>query len=453
MHIRNIARAGHAALTRVRGAVASNWFKPFRSAGLLLAGRSVRGVLTLAYVAVAARALGVSDFGSLMLIQTLAMAFSKLAGIPSWQTLLSYGTTPLIDNDRGQFHRILKFAFLLDGLAALSGVVLVLAVMLPAANLVAVPPVDQPAARIYGLGVIFGALASAPGGVLRMLDRFDLLAVHSTLTPVIRLLGASILWATGGGVTGFLVVWFVGWLAGTGFLWIVSLRLLVRGGYLRGLTWSFFGLGRPARGIWRFTLMAYLNSTLSMVQLRLPLLGAGILFGPAAAGLFRVAQQIAEVTVGPVARLLLPSMYPELSRLHAEERWAELRIMMARTMFLLAGLASVVVIILVLFGQSLISLIAGAGFVSAYPVMLWLAAGGALESVTAPIEPLLLSSGHAGKAAFARALATGVFVVALIVLMTALGLVGAGMAYVFYAVTLGLLFASAALRLGYGRQT
>src|SRR5689334_14256447 len=67
------------------------------NAGMLLGGRTVNAVLSLAYMAIAARALGVRELGVLVLIQAFAQFLGDVVKFQSWQTIIHYGTQPLDD--------------------------------------------------------------------------------------------------------------------------------------------------------------------------------------------------------------------------------------------------------------------------------------------------------------------------------------------------------------------
>src|SRR3546814_11984805 len=57
----------------------SPWFKPFRSAGVLLLGKTTQGLFAIVYTALAARALGLEAFGALVLLHGFIMAVADLA--------------------------------------------------------------------------------------------------------------------------------------------------------------------------------------------------------------------------------------------------------------------------------------------------------------------------------------------------------------------------------------
>jgi len=446
----NISDTGRGMLSLLSGLRTSGWFKPFRSAGTLLVGRAGRGVFTVAYLAVAARALGLEDFGALMLIQTLTLTFGSFVTFPSWQAMFSYGTPALVDGNRVQFHKILKFTLLLDVLGAALGVAAVLLLMEPAAGLVEIPPKYHEAARLYGLTVVLMAIGNAPDGVLRMLERFDLLALQTTITPGTRFLGALGLLFIEAGLPAFLIVWFLSWLVGQTYLLARAVVELQRRDLLQGAGWSLQGAWKPVSGIWRFSIYANLNSTLTLIEARLGILATGWMLGPAAAGLLRIASQLANLAIRPVVKLLLPALYPELSRLRAEARLGELKLMMGRTMLIVAGAGTIFVSGLAIFGDDVIRLIAGTGFEGAYSVMLWLAAGGALAAVATPVEPLLMSSGRARTAVLAKATASVAYTASMFGFLRFFGLDGAGMAFVCYGLVLGFGFGQAAYRLRLG---
>src|SRR3546814_3454387 len=60
---------------------------------------------------------------------------------------------------------------------------------------------------LYGLSVLFMVTAT-PTGLLRLYDRFDLLAVQTNVGALARLAGAAAVFLAGGGITDFLLVWF-----------------------------------------------------------------------------------------------------------------------------------------------------------------------------------------------------------------------------------------------------
>lgn len=436
--------AGFLARLRRKG-----WFKPFRSAGVLLIGRGAQGVFSLAAVALAARALGAQDFGALVLLHSFVLMVGEVAKFQSWQPVLRYGAPALEAGETARLQRILRFALLLDVISAGIGLAIVLLAIAPAAGLVGIPADLHGTARLYGLSVIFFMLNSSANGALRLCDRFDLVSAQSAIAPLIRTVGAGVLYLTGGGLVAFLAVWFAATAAGRLYLLGAAWYELGRRGLTDGFWRSMRGSWRPEPGIWHFSFATNLSTALGAVQQHLGVLAVGWLLGPAAAGLFRVARQFANVLTKPTHKLLVPSIYPELARLTARGKTRARTKMVVRTA-LIAGAAAVVVFaVLAAFGKALIGLVVGTEFTEAYGAMLWLAFSGMLGVWLFPVGPLLISTGWVRLVVIVRALALAGYLAALYVGMTWYGLAGAGMAtlaHVLIGPPLMLLFGRRALR-------
>src|SRR3546814_11112352 len=80
--------------------------------------------------------------------------------------------------------------------------------------------------------------------------------------------------------------------------------------------------------------------------------------------------------------------------------------MVVRSALLMGGMSAVAFGVLVLVGEPLIELIAGAGFEDAYGTMLLLALAGVVSNCTFSLEPLLISVGRVRETVIIRAAAT-----------------------------------------------
>ncbi|MET0337346.1 MAG: lipopolysaccharide biosynthesis protein, partial [Caulobacter sp.] len=92
--------------------------------GVLLGGRVVNAVISLAYMAVAARALGASGLGVLVLINAFAQLVGDAVKFQSWQTVLNYGAAPFAEDRKPDFQRVVRFTVFLDIVSGLVGVLI-----------------------------------------------------------------------------------------------------------------------------------------------------------------------------------------------------------------------------------------------------------------------------------------------------------------------------------------
>ncbi len=396
-------------------------------------GKTAQGILSIAYMALAARSLGVTDFGMLIILNGLVVAVSEIARFDSWQVVLRYGTAPFEAGDRRGLHEVLNFTLLLDLIGSVLGLAVVLAGLMAAMNVFDVPGELEQPARIFSLSVVFLISTGGANGMLRLVDRFDLIAVQTTVAPVVRLVGTVGLFLAGGGLEAFLWLWLGATVAGRSVLHVMAWRQL----YVRGLLKDFgVNLKSPLASngdVWRFAFGTSANATLAVVDKHAGMLGVGWLIGPAASGLYRVALHLADLLIKPNRAFLTPAIYPELARLTARDHVAARGQMVWRTL-LVAGAASISVFIgLVLLGEWLILVVFGPGFEVAYGVMVFLALAGAINICTFPLEPLLVSIGRVRVTVITRVVSVLVYLVLLYLLVMQIGLTGAGVASCVYA--------------------
>lgn len=410
----------------------THWYAPLRSMGVLLVGKTAQGVFSIAYLALAARTLGISDFGALVVLNGLIVSVSEIARFDSWQVVLHYGARAIETNNKVRLHEVLKFTLLLDILGSALGLAVVLLGLSAAMELFDLPREHQAAARIFSFSIVFLISTGGATGVLRLLDRFDLISWQTTLAPVVRLAGTVALFMIGGGLEAFIWLWLSGTVIARCMLHFLAWRELSRRQLLDGMD---TGLTTPLaadRSAWRFALGTSANATLAVVDKHVGLLAVGWLLGPASAGFYRVALHLADLLIKPNRALLAPAIYPELARHAARETTVARTRMMWRSMLIIGGVSIAVFAILAIFGKFLILAIFGAGFDAAYGVMIYLALAGVIANCMFPLEPLLISTGRVRVAVVIRIISVVIYAALLYVLLQELGLIGGGIASCIY---------------------
>lgn len=406
------------------------------NAGKLLGGRTVNALLGLGVMAIAARALGVETLGVLVLIQAFVAFLADVVEFQSWQTVLHYGSRPLAEGRRADFQRVVRFSMTLDLASALLAVAIGVAGSFLFAGRLGWTAAEAPMAAVFMLTAMF-TVAATPTGLLRLFDRFDVMARQAVLIAVIRLVASAIAWGLGAGLAGFLLAYFVATLGSWLYLAGSAYRELKRRGLTEGFAWKG-SLAEGMPGIWRFAWNTNLATALDVAFTHAATLVVGALAGPTQAAFWRVGRQVADAMAKP-AKLLTPALYPELARLRADERdhamWR-----LARNVGLLAGGVGVVLLgATTLFGRDLLRVVMGPAFSSAADVMTWQVGAAVIGICALPLEPLLISLGKPWAAVRVRLIVGLAFVVALPFLIGRFGLIGAGA---------GLAAAAGALALG-----
>ena len=359
----------------------------------LLSGKAAAALLGLAYMVIATRALGPIDYGILVLVHGFAMTIGGIVEFPGWHAIVRYGAQALAEDDHPRMMRLLRFAGLVEGAGGLASVVAA-AILAPLIG----PALGwSPTAIAFALPYSFAVLASiraTPAGYLQLLGRFDLLGLHNIVAPAVRLIGAGLVAWLGFGLKGFLVAWLIAALAEWSAMWllgIIAIRRTLRDPVLLG---SVRGAIAENPGLWRFMLAANADVTLTELAARIAPLFVGWILGPAAAGLYAVAQR-ATVVIQQPAQIMGQAAYAELARLIAGGgSGAALRTALLRCAGVAFAVAAPVLIILMLFGRQIAVALGGHAFAGAAGLILLLAIARTAWLVAPPASSALTALGR-----------------------------------------------------------
>lgn len=416
-----------------------------RNLAYLAGGKSVSGVLSLIYLALAVRALGVDAYGQLILIYAFAQLVSAVVQFQTWQPILHFGTPAIAEGRFGDFRRVVRFSLGLDAASAAVGVLVVSGGIWLLGPHIDLPAEILPLASGFGIAVPFIIFAS-PNGLLRLFDRFDLLLLEDNVEAVVRLIGALGIFVFGGGLAAFVVVWAVSVMASGGTCAFLAWREIRRRGVWRdnAVPAAQRPISQQFPGIWGFVWSTNLNSTLKLTRTHIATIVIGGAIDSSEAGLFRIAQQIAEALAKPL-KLMIPVIYPELARLAAARDFALLRQFNRRT-FMYSSLGAIGgFCLLAAIGPIILDIIGGDEADDAYVVMLMLSAAALIRLSAFSLEPTLISLGHPSVALGIQSVATAVYLPLLFVMLPWLGFNGAGVASITIAVlTVALQFAAVA---------
>jgi O-antigen/teichoic acid export membrane protein len=406
------------------------------NAGMLLGGRTVNAVLSLAYMAIAARALGVRELGVLVLIQAFAQFLGDVVKFQSWQTIIHFGSKPLGEADLPAFQRVLRFTVVLDAASTVLGIAVGMAGSFVFAGHLGWTAAEAPSAAIFMLTIAF-MVSATPVGLLRIFDRFDVMARQAALIALLRLVGSVAALFLMPTLIGFMLAFAFGTVGSWLYLAGSALAELRRRKLLTGFTWrGKLSEGMP--GVWAFAWNTNLTTTLEVAFTHAATLVVGALVGPTQAAFWRVGRQVADAIAKP-AKLMVPALYPELARLRAEARHSAMWRLATQVGLLGGALGAVLLAVSAFAGPPLLAAVMGAGFAPAATVMTWQVGAAVIGILALPLEPMLISLGKPGLAVRVRLVVGALFLAILPLLVTQFGLIGAGA---------GLAAAACALALG-----
>lgn len=415
----------------------------FANLGWLLAGKGVGAVLSLVYLALAARTLGLRGFGEFTLITGGAQAVAAFVTFQTWQIVVRYGLPHLKAGRPDAAARLAGFCLTLDLGAAFVGCVIATLCVWQLGSWLAWPPGLAREGLAFSFVILLTTRSTAVG-VLRLHDRFGVGAAADAVTPITRFLGALIVVAVGSTLGGFLLAWTAGEILTALAYWICVART-VPGGIAAPSPALLREAARENDGIWHFTWMTNLNTTLDAGSKQMVVLLVGLAAGPVGAGQYRLAYQLTQA-LARISDMASRAMFSELARAHTTGTRQDFRRLLRRAAGLAAAAGAVIMLVLLLLGRPILGLVGGPAYLGVYPLLVLLGLAAALDLASVVFEPALVAMGRAGRALAVRIGASLCLFGLLGVLLPAFGTMGAAAAMLAASAIAFLLFAGAAWR-------
>jgi O-antigen/teichoic acid export membrane protein len=410
----------------------------------LVGGKAGAGVMSLVYLVVVARALGVRDYGVLTLVNGYALLVGSVIAFSGFHGVVRYGALAIEAEDPRRLASILRAMTVVElGCGAVAILIAAVAAPIVGPRLGWTPEAVR-VALPYSLAVL-GTVRATPQGLLQLARRFDLIGAHQLVSPVVKLAGTLAVWAAGGGLTAYLAIWLGAAIAEGAAMWALAWPAWTRltGGERLAGPWR--GAIRREGGFARFAIAANLDITLRELAPNLAPLTVGWLLGPAAAGLFSLAQRATTLFQQPAA-LLSQASYSVLADLAARREHAALARTVLRSAAFAGAAAGPFLLLFAAGGARVLPLVGGRSFAGSARLVLLMAMARAALLVATPFSAGLTALGRPGRSVTIALVANLALYPLLPVLIHAHGLDGAG----WHALAQGLLLLVATI-VAFGR--
>ncbi len=411
--------------------IMKHWFSDgafraiLRNAAYLGSGSVVSALLGLLALSCAGKGMTPELFGALVVIQAYAKAVSDFIKFQTWQFVVQFGTPALEKQDTQRFRDVISFSFGLDiasGLVAVIGGMALLPFLSHALGL---------DGKNFWLAILYCTLipsmtAATPTGILRVFDRFDLIAIQQATKPFLQAAGSVISYYYNFGFTGFVITWYAANLfGGTLFWWFAAKELRSRNIH-NALKPQLFKTAKNIEGAWNFVWTTNFAHTIWAARNSCSTVLVGLVLGPAPAGLFKIAMTFFDAT-GTPAKLLEKSFYPEIMRL--DPRTTKPWLLGLRSALLAGGIGIAVALLVILVGKPLISFVFGYKYLEAYDLIKIMLGAIIVSMVGFPQESLLFMAGKQRAFLIAQTIASGSYIALLVAMAHLFGVQGAAFAY------------------------
>ena len=406
-----------------------HWFQDksirelFKNVGLLLSGDGTARVLGLGSLVLTTRALGAEGFGLLVLANTYARVLDRLFNFQSWQAIIKYGAEALDSKRYEDFKGIIKLGTLLDASSAVFGSLIAVSAAYWTAKWFGWSQETAHMAALYSLVILFN-LSGTPTGVIRLFERFGLLATQRVIVAVLKLFAIGAAYFSDASLWAYVLIWMICDIVGHVILLVMGYVLLYRKEI--GKWWK-----SPISN-WRsfssFVFWTNLSSTFDIPVKQLDVFIVSAVVSLEGVGIYKVFKSIADILTKPVDPVY-QAIYPQFATLVTKGEDARAARMAAKVGLIILVVSIPTVILMSLSSQWWLSVIFGDTFASQWLVMNLYLTFKALSISAVAVHPLFIAMGYVQKNFVILATANIIFLILAWFLCGQFGLAGIILAY------------------------
>ncbi len=383
----------------------------------------------LVQIALITHALGLAEFGRFSLVVAFVSLVSALLNVKVSIAATTFGARHLRRDPRAAAG-VFQLSYLVD---LSTGVLFVITVGLLSLLIGSgiVGGVGITVVLLYTLVPLAKNLDNTPLVILRLRDRFKLVAAVTFATELLRLAFVVAALAVDKSLFAVVVGLVVGRLVASAVKAVLAFRVF-------GKDFPGVKLRRPAlrhlppdeRQAMRRTILKSSAISLDHVsQVHVPTLLLGAFVGATGTGLYKIGMALAAV-VSKVADPASAALLPRLSRLWAEERFDDLRRLVKQATLITLPIIAVVFLVIVLIRDPLLELLGGGEEATAAGTILILGAAGQAAYAAVFWRGTVLHAAHrTGAVAAVSMIGAALQIAAAYVLIRVMGAEGAALAF------------------------
>ncbi|GBQ23136.1 hypothetical protein AA0472_0997 [Acetobacter estunensis NRIC 0472] len=399
-----------------------------QNAGLLTAGKIITACCGFVYIAFTVRTIGLSDYGFLILIHSLALMGSRLSRLQSWRTLIHFGSNAFHEKHYTFLRKVVSFSIRLDVISAFAA----LLISLVGAQIYTV--FAHWPFKIWALATLYACVSFLMYtgwcvGVFRLTRKFYIVTVKDSLLALLQMIGVLIGYFFKLKLAYFLMVW-----AGIvicDFVVSVTTAVVILNTYFpfhflhafRNWKWAL-------PDMWKFTKNTSVSQTLYAISNNIAMLIVGGILGPVDVAVYRVCRQIANGIVTP-AQLTAPVIYPELVKLRDDRDWDGLRKVITQIFLSLISISAVLLLLSIFAGNHIFAYLVHTKSIHSTSYILIMLSSAIFDLLMVPVEPLLMVSGYTKVLVRNRTIIIAIYFPLLYLMTVEFGLNGACLSTAF----------------------
>lgn len=408
------------------GAKAHPMRRVLRNFGLLVRGRGIAAVMAFGATTLMARSLGPTEFGFVVLMHAYALVVRGLVNVQPFEAVVRWGV-PLHDSgDHEGVRRLLAASWRIDVYSSR------IATLIGAGSAFLIgPALGLDGDRTWMLAaynlVLLTVGNGTAKGILRLYDRFDAIGKQMAIGPTLRFLGVLAGWALSAPLPAFVAAWSIAYAAENYYMnWRGWKEYRLRHGAEAMAARRVPARLREFDGMRRFLWVTYWQSNLDLVPKHGATVLAGWLLGPAAAGLLRLALDLASLLSRP-ALLIRQVVFLDLTR-SWNQGGQSFNVIAYGSALLGGGIGLLFVSAAWIGGEALLTRLFGPDFAGANVILPLMLLAASFDLAASPLRSAAYAIGHADRVLRLYAGGSVAYLLLFIGLGHYFGLIGVGIA-------------------------
>jgi O-antigen/teichoic acid export membrane protein len=390
----------------------SNLQKIFKMFGVLVSGSLLASILGVVVASVITKSMSLESYGLIVMLQAYVMFVDLIFNFQSWQSLIKYGSVALKNKNQAQLVQFLQLGVVLDVVGSTLAFCFALVLLQPLSMVFRFDAGLLQPYLFFAVVILFRMVGTATA-LLRLTDQYKFFNYQQLINWGGKLVLILAL-AFSGELTikNIFIVFAICECAASLFLIFSGIRSLSKfnlGWHQILPTKKTFVMTAEARRFLKFSFRTNVDGAILGGVRTVDELIIGALISPSAAAIFKVMKLVATI-VSKALDPLYTVIYPELSRLIAELKFAEVRHLLKRISVFNFVISLSITWVFYFFGEGLISLMFTSDYLVGLPMIQVYLLSVLVGFTFFYLQPLMLSFELEASALLINALASFVYI-------------------------------------------
>jgi len=364
-----------------------------KNSGYLFSSTTISLVLVFVQSILAARLLGVTDFGLIEIVMKVVTTVNRLFSFRMGEYVIRFFGKELHDGNLENAGGVVKTAAMLEGITSFLAFICLWLIAPLGALFIAKDPSSVSLIRLFGIAILLNFVNETATGILNSTNQFKKQAMLTLINSVVTLVIIIVAYILHGSI--LFVLW--AYIAGKAILGLGPILLAWSGlNGILGRGWWRKKYSKPEafREMLRFAFSTNLSGTIKLLVSESEPLWLGLFLDKQAVGLYKIALSIVNPLMMPITPMI-DTTFPEIARSVIQQKWQQLLSLLKRTTVISAAWTGLVILLMVVLGKWIIRIAYTDQFVPAYTPLMILLLGFGFANIFFWNRKLLLAFGKA----------------------------------------------------------